>query len=195
MTRSSRRVLTGWCSCATGASSIRTRTPPGLKRCSRRARSDERDACVTGRSCPAPCRRRPGPPGSGPVGVAAAAPRVAAADPGPRAADRRGRGGCLQRVRCLQRGVPARPQFGSANHLPQLNGTNRKALAADIAAARKGIRDHPGNRPPVRADPGLGPDRRVPGTEPAWPLQRPDARPDPGPLPHGRRGRPPSPAR
>ncbi len=29
------------------------------------------------------------------------------------------------------------PQFGSANHLLQLNGTNRKALAADIAAARK----------------------------------------------------------
>ncbi len=29
------------------------------------------------------------------------------------------------------------PQFGSANHLLQLNGTNPKALAADIAAARK----------------------------------------------------------
>jgi putative ABC transport system permease protein len=29
------------------------------------------------------------------------------------------------------------PQFGSANHLLQLSGTNRKALAADIAAARK----------------------------------------------------------
>ena len=29
------------------------------------------------------------------------------------------------------------PQFGSANHLPQFDGTNPKALTADIAAARK----------------------------------------------------------
>jgi putative ABC transport system permease protein len=29
------------------------------------------------------------------------------------------------------------PQFGSANHLLQFDGTNPKALTADIAAARK----------------------------------------------------------
>src|SRR5216683_3352280 len=58
---------------------------------------------------------------------------------------------------------------------------------AGHCGGQEGIRDHPGNRPPVRTDPGLGPDGRVPGAEPARPLQRPDARHNPGPLPHGRR--------
>jgi putative ABC transport system permease protein len=44
------------------------------------------------------------------------------------------------------------PQFGSASYLLQFSGTSPQTLAADIAAAEKGIRDHPGDQPPVRAD-------------------------------------------
>ena len=44
MTRSSRRALTGWCSCATGASSTRPARRRARNRCSRRARSDEHGA-------------------------------------------------------------------------------------------------------------------------------------------------------
>ena len=78
-------------------------------------------------------------------------------------------------------------RFGSATQLLSFDGADPGRLAADVAAARKAVRDDRGHRPPLRADPRIGQDGGAPDAGPLRTLRQVDACPARRQLPGGRR--------
>src|SRR5580698_7380090 len=183
MTRSWRRAPTGWCSCEMGRSSIRRR--PAQIRCSPMAQGGERDAARPRSSSRSGQRRYRWPAGRDPVGKAAAAPGVAAADAGAGAAGPDRRCSVLRRGGGLQPGAPAKSAAGLSGLPAAVRRAGWQGHDGRHRCSQEGVRQHRGDWPPVRAHPRLGPVRRIPGAEPGRPLQQPDTRPGAGHYPSG----------